>query len=108
MKLKKLNKKKFRGKDCYLVQWKGYIAEEDMWEPEKNPGNVEDLVKEFEKKYKEVGQVKKKNTKEKKERENYWKDIWKSYYMDGIIKDSIMSTRDGWRGTGKDRKEKKD
>ena len=27
-----LNKRKFRGKDRYLVQWKGYTAEEDTWE----------------------------------------------------------------------------
>jgi len=27
-----LNKKKFRGKDKYLVQEKGYITKEDTWE----------------------------------------------------------------------------
>jgi len=54
-----LNKKKFRGKDRYLVWWKGYTVEEDTWEPKENLGNAEDLVKEFEEVYNEIGRVKK-------------------------------------------------
>jgi len=54
-----LNKKKFRGKDWYLVQWKGYTVEEDTWEPRENLGNAEELVKEFEEEYSEIGRVKK-------------------------------------------------
>ena len=53
-----LNKKKFREKDRYLVQWKGYTVEEDIWEPRENLGNAEDLVKEFEKEYSKIGRVK--------------------------------------------------
>jgi len=64
-----LNKKKFRGKDWYLVQWKGYMIEEDMWEPRENLGNIEDLVKEFEKEYGEIRRVKKRNRKEDKKGE---------------------------------------
>jgi len=60
-----LNKKNFRGKDQYLVWWKGYMAEENTWEPRENLGNVEDLVKEFEKEYGKIKRVRKrKNEKE--------------------------------------------
>jgi len=52
-----LNKKKFRGKDQYLVQWKGYTAEEDTWELRENLRNVEDLVREFKEEYGEIGRV---------------------------------------------------
>ena len=48
-----LNKRKFRGKDRYLVQWKGYIAEEDTWKPRENLENARDLVEKFEEEYRE-------------------------------------------------------
>ena len=54
-----LNKKKFRGKDWYLVWWKGYTVEKDTWEPRENLGNAEDLVKEFEEEYSKIRRVKK-------------------------------------------------
>jgi len=60
-----LNKKKFRGKDWYLVQWKGYIVEENTWEPRENLGNIKELVKEFEEEYGKIRRIKKrKNNKE--------------------------------------------
>ena len=60
-----LNKSKFRGKDRYLVQWKGYIAEEDIQKPRENLGNAEELVKEFEEEYgKDIGQSRGRITKE--------------------------------------------
>ena len=31
-----LNKRKIRGKDKFLVWWKGFIAEEDTWESREN------------------------------------------------------------------------
>jgi len=65
-----LNKEKFRGKNWYLVWWKGYTVEKDTWEPKENLGNVEDLVKEFEEKYGEIGRVRKRrNSKEDKKGE---------------------------------------
>ena len=65
-----MNKKKFRGRDQYLVWWKGYIAEKDTWEPRENLGNAKDLVKEFKEEYSEIGRVKKRrNNKEDKKRE---------------------------------------
>ena len=48
-----LNKRKFREKDRYLVQWKEYMAEEDTWEPRENLGNARDLVEIFEEEYEE-------------------------------------------------------
>jgi len=76
-----LNKKKFREKDQYLVQWKGYTAEEDTWELRGNLGNVKDLVKEFEKEYSEIRRLRKKrNDKENKKRELLGRYIAKMLY----------------------------
>jgi len=47
-----LNKRIVQGKEKFLVQWKGYTAEEDIWEDRKNLGNAKELVEEFEKEYK--------------------------------------------------------
>ena len=42
-----------RGKEKFLVRWKGYTAEEDTWENRENLGNAKELVEEFKRKYKE-------------------------------------------------------
>ena len=63
-----LNKKKFRGKDWYLVQQRGYIAKEDTWESRENLGNIQELIEEFEEQYGEgVRQTKKMNMRENQE-----------------------------------------
>jgi len=46
-----LNKRIVQGKEKFLVRWKGYTAEEDMWKSRENLGNVKELVKEFEREY---------------------------------------------------------
>jgi len=47
-----------RGKEKFLVRWKGYTAEEDTWENRKNLENAKELVEEFERKYgKEVEEL---------------------------------------------------
>jgi len=46
---KVLNKKKMRGVEKYLIQWKGFTAEGDTWERRENLKNVEELIEEFEK-----------------------------------------------------------
>ena len=52
MKWKKiLNKRMVQGKDKFLVRWKGYMAEEDMWENRENLRNAKELVEEFEREY---------------------------------------------------------
>jgi len=48
-----LNKRVVRGKEKFLVQWKGYTAEEDTWENRENLGNAKELVEEFEREYRE-------------------------------------------------------
>ena len=48
-----LNKRMIRGKEKFLVRWKGYMAEEDTWENRENLKNAKELVEEFEKIYRE-------------------------------------------------------
>ena len=43
-----LNKRKIREVDKYLVQWKRFIAEHDIWEKRENLGNTEKALEEFE------------------------------------------------------------
>jgi len=46
-----LNKRKVRGKEKYLVRWKGFTAESDTWEGRENLENTKEAIKEFEKEY---------------------------------------------------------
>jgi len=48
-----LNKRMIRGKKKFLVRWKGYTAEEDIWENKENLKNAKEMVKEFEREYRE-------------------------------------------------------
>ena len=48
-----LNKRKIRERDKFLVWWKRYIVEADTWKGQKNLENTKELVKEFERKYRE-------------------------------------------------------
>jgi len=57
-----LNKKKMRGVEKDLIQWKGFTTEGDTWERRENLKNAEELIKEFERGGMEVRQqVKKEN-----------------------------------------------
>ena len=40
-----------RGKDKYLVCWKGFTAESNTWEGKENLENAKEAIKEFEKEY---------------------------------------------------------
>jgi len=42
-----LNKKKIRGIEKYLVQWKSFMAERDTWERRENLKNTRKLIEEF-------------------------------------------------------------
>ena len=43
-----LNKRKIRGVDKYLVQWKGFMLENNTWEKKKNLKNAKELVDDYE------------------------------------------------------------
>ena len=43
-----LNKKMIREVVKYLIRWKGFTAERDIWERRENLKNVEELIEEFE------------------------------------------------------------
>jgi len=43
-----LNKRKIQEIDRYLVQWKGFMAENNTWEKEEDLGNAKELVDEYE------------------------------------------------------------
>ena len=46
-----LNKRKVRGKDKYLVWWKGFTAESDTWKGRENLENAKEAIEEFKKEY---------------------------------------------------------
>ena len=64
-----LNKRIVKRKEKFLVQQKGYTPERDTWESRENLKNVKELVKEFEREYreeaKEVRQQEEENNKKK-------------------------------------------
>jgi len=64
-----LNKRIVRGKEKFLVRWKGYMAEEDTWESRENLGNVKELVEEFEREYGEEIEELRQQEREEEERE---------------------------------------
>jgi len=63
-----LNKRIVRGKEKFLVRWKGYMAEEDTWENRKNLENTKELVEEFEREYGEETKKLRQQEQEKKEK----------------------------------------
>ena len=46
-----LNKWQIKGKNKYLVRWKGFTTELDTWERKENLENAKEAVKEFKKEY---------------------------------------------------------
>ena len=46
-----LNKRTVRGKEKFLVQWKGFTSEVDTWEGRENLTNEKKALKDFEKEY---------------------------------------------------------
>jgi len=46
-----LNKQRVRGKDKYLVCWKGFMAESDTWKGRENLENAKEAIEEFKKEY---------------------------------------------------------
>jgi len=48
-----LNKQRVRGKNKYLVCWKGFTAESDTWEGKENLENAKEAIEEFKKEYRQ-------------------------------------------------------
>ena len=68
-----LNKRKIRGKNKFLVQWKGFMAEGDTWESRENLQNAGDLLREFEEEYSRDGREVRQQEKVKDDK-NYWRE----------------------------------
>ena len=64
-----LNKRKVQGKDKYLVQWKGFMAEEDTWESRENLKNAGDLLRKFEEEYRRDNHKVRRQKKEEDDKE---------------------------------------
>jgi len=67
-----LNKRLVRGKEKFLVRWKGYMAEEDTWENRENLKNAKELVEEFEKIYGKEAEELRQQELEEEEKEFSW------------------------------------
>jgi len=62
-----LNKRVVKGKEKFLVQWKGYIVEENTWKRRENLKNSKELVEEFEREYgKEAKKIRKQEEEDNK------------------------------------------
>ena len=64
-----LNKRIVWGKEKFLVWWKRYTAEEDIWENRKNLGNTKELVEEFKREYREEAEELRQQELEEEEKE---------------------------------------
>jgi len=80
---KVLNKKKMRGVEKYLVQWKGFTVEGDTWERRENLKNVEELIEEFEREGIEVKQQEK--IEKRKEEDEYRRIELPGKYMAKLL-----------------------
>jgi len=63
-----INKRTVRGKEKFLVRWKGYMVEEDTWESRENLKNAKELVEEFERIYGEEVEELRRQKQEKEEK----------------------------------------
>jgi len=64
-----LNKRTVRGKEKFLVRWKGYIVEEDTWENRENLENAKELVEEFKREHGEEAKELRRQEQEEEEKE---------------------------------------
>ena len=74
-----LNKRKIRGVDKYLVQWKRFMAENDIWKRKEDLENAREALEEFEGRMNvEVRRQEKLNMAEEKDfrRGSYQGSLW--------------------------------
>ena len=64
-----INKRIVWGKEKFLVRWKGYTAEANMWESRENLENARKLVEEFEREYGEEAEELRQQKLEEEEKE---------------------------------------
>ena len=64
-----INKRIVRGKEKFLVQWKGYTAEADTWKSRENLENARELIEEFEREYREEAEELRRQELEEEEKE---------------------------------------
>ena len=64
-----INRRMVRGKEKFLVRWKGYTAEEDTWESRENLENAKGLVEEFKREYGEGDKELRRQEEEEEEKE---------------------------------------
>jgi len=74
-----LNKRKVRGKDKFLVCWKGFTAESDTWESRENLQNAGDLLREFEKEYRRDSREVRRQEKVENDKD-YWRGGFPGWY----------------------------
>ena len=74
-----LNKRKVRGKNKFLVQWKGFTAEEDTWENRENLQNAGDLLREFKEDYNKDNR-KVRQQEEVEDDKDYWRRGFPGWY----------------------------
>jgi len=67
-----LNKRTVRGKEKFLVRWKGYTVGEDTWENRENLENAKELVEEFEREHREEAEELRQQEQEEEEKEFNW------------------------------------
>jgi len=107
-----LNKKKIRGVEKYLVRWKDFTAEGDIWKRRENLKNVEELIEEFEQGGVEVRQQEK--VERKKEVDEYKRMELPGKYMAKLLygwddkefeEEYLKKLEKNWKRWKNDRKE---
>jgi len=91
-----LNKRRVRGKDKYLVRWKGFMAESDTWEGRENLKNAKEAIGEFEKEYwRDMEDVARQESEE-----SCQEDSRQERYTDGQINGMTKNIGISWKGIG--------
>ena len=70
-----MNKRTVRGREKFLVRWKGYMAEEDIWESRENLENAKELVEEFERVYKKEEDEELRRQEQKEEEKEFCQEL---------------------------------